>query len=234
MSQIIKPRISSFAFLLLILLLSCSDFKNKKHHDPTQRQDSTSKHNDPCLSLADRSPDKDFNIIKSVPAFISPDDIKNKTHYQKLDKEFYDRYLSSSELVNDWLGESEHPPDLQTAHFFWGALDLNNNMCQIIIYEHFSYNGNEDKLILINLDESRKVISRHIIAGRITNPAVDIKYSCKIWRNRFHVFMTDKGIIDHKPGRRQYQKDSIVTRYKMAGQKIKITGRDSSRQVYWE
>jgi hypothetical protein len=68
----------------------------------------------------------------------------------------------------------------------------------------------------------------------ISSPGGEVRYSSKIWKDRIHLFRTEKGIIDRKPGKSKYQKDSVVVRYRLAGQQIEVTGRDSTRQVYWK
>ena len=219
---------------MMVLVFSCSSNTEKKHEGSAVHNKEISEQADMCRKLVSISQEKDFNVLKTAPVSIQPEDIKDKSRYQELDKAFYDRYLGDSEIVQDWIGESAHPPDLQTDHLFWGALDLDNDLCQVIIYEHFSYNGNEDRLILLNLDENREVIGTTIIAGRVSSPGGDIKYSSKIWRDRFHVFRTEKGIVGQKPGKYKYQKDSIVLKYALNAKQIELTGKDSIRKSYWE
>ncbi len=107
-------------------------------------------------------------------------------------------------------------------------------MCQFIIYEHHSYNGTEDRLLLLNLNEEGRVMGTYQVAGTISNPAGEVRYSSRIWKDRFHIFRTEKGLIGRKPGKSQYQKDSVVLKYQVADHKIEMTGRDSIRRVYWE
>jgi len=221
-------------FVMGLLLFSCSPHTEKKPEDPVPSGNKVSRQEDTCRKFLSIAPDKDFKILKRTPVSIEPEEIQDMERYQKLDKAFYDRYLAGSDMVHDWISGSDHPPDLQTSHFFWGALQLDNDMCQFIIYEHFSYNGNEDKLILLNLSENGEPIGMSIIAGRISSPGADIEYSSKIWKDRFHVYRTEKGTIGHKAGKYKYQKDSIVSRYELTGHKTELIGKDSLRQTYWE
>jgi len=225
---------SKLIFIVLALLISCSPSREKKTSDSPDQKEQMDQARDVCSDLISIGPEKDFNIFRNEPVRISPDHIKEKDRYQKLEKAFYDRYLAGSDMVHDWINGSDHPPDLQTSHFFWGALQLDNDMCQFIIYEHFSYNGSEDKLILLNLGEDGEPIGSRIIAGRISSPGADIQYSSKIWEDRFHVFRTAKGAIDHKADKFKYQKDSVVSRYKLTGHQIELTGKDSLSETYWE
>ena len=223
------------ALPVVALFLSCSSNTEKEHEAGSLvHTKKISGETDRCGSFLSIVPDKDFNVFRRTPVSIHPGNIKDMERYQELDKAFYDRYLAGSDLIHDWIGESGHPPDLQTDHYFWGMLEMDNDLCQFIVYEHFSYNGNEDKLILINLDENGEVIDTKIIAGRVSSPGADIKYSSKIWKDRFHVFITEKGTIDRKGGKYKYQKDSVVLKYKLTGQRIELTGKDSLRDTYWE